>query len=648
MCGIAGVMWNPRSLQFGEDVDQYNGDDVLKVLRHRGPDSEGQLYKSSTFDLWMGHTRLAIQDLSDAGQQPMSSSDGRYSIVFNGEIYNHQSLRKTLDVAPSQFRGASDTETLLYLFIEKGVDGFREIDGIFALAIYDSITEELTLARDGLGVKPLYYVADEPSCVAFSSEIKALEKLGVVKPILDPASIDNYLTYQWCPGEGTPFRGVRKLSPGVAMVIKGAQVQVASTFYTPPVCRKISKRSKGSSRKLVSELDHELREAVHSQMLSDVPVGAFLSGGLDSTSVVTYAREVSPRIDCFTISITDGVGDGLTDDLPYAKRAAKHLNVPLHILEVSSLDLVSNFERMVWALDEPLGDPAPLNVLFISEVAKNSGVKVLLSGAGGDDIFTGYRRHRAIAAHKFLDHLPVSFIAGAKCFARCLPAEGVYVRRIRKLLDGASYRGDERLVNYFRWISKAQLHSLYSDEFQHQLSVSQSTDPLVSFLQRAHPKSSELDKVLGLEQRFFTVDHNLTYTDKMSMAEGVEVRVPLLSKRLVEFASSIPDGLKQKGSEGKWIFKKVMESYLPRDLIYRPKTGFGAPVRGWLKSELKDYVRDTLSESSLERRGIFNRSAVQRLLYDNERGLVDASYTILAMMTLEVWMRQHLDGARFD
>ena len=390
MCGIAGVMWNSQSFQLGNDFGQYNGDEVLQTLRHRGPDSEGQIYKSSNFDLWLGHTRLAIQDLSNAGQQPMSSLDGRYTIVFNGEIYNHQSLRKALEVPPSQFRGSSDTETLLYLFIEKGVDGFREIDGIFSLAIYDSIAEELTLARDGLGVKPLYYVADAPTHVAFSSEIKALEKLGVVQPSLDHSSIDNYLTYQWCPGEGTPFKGVRKLTPGVCMVVKGAQVQKISTFYTPPVFRNIPKRSSDSAATLISQLDDELRQAVHSQMLSDVPVGAFLSGGLDSTSVVTYAREVSPQIDCFTISITDGLGDGLTDDLPYAKRAAKHLNVPLHILEVSSLDLVNNFERMVWSLDEPLGDPAPLNVLFISEVARNSGVKVLLSGAGGDDIFTGY------------------------------------------------------------------------------------------------------------------------------------------------------------------------------------------------------------------------------------------------------------------
>ena len=244
--------------------------------------------------------------------------------------------------------------------------------------------------------------------------------------------------------------------------------------------------------------------------------------------------------------------------------------------------------------------------------------------------------------------MPPFLIAVVQYFAGRLPAGGASARRVSKLLDGAAYRGNERLVNYFRWISKGQLHSLYSEDFREQLSISQDIDPLLSFLQRAHPQSSEIDRVLGLEQRFFTVDHNLTYTDKMSMAEGVEVRVPLLSKKLVEFAASIPDGLKQRGSESKWIFKKVMEGYLPRDLIYRPKTGFGAPVRDWLRLELKDYVRDTLSESSLQRRGIFNCSAVQKLLDDNEQGLIDASYTILGMMTLEVWMRQHLDDMRFD
>ena len=317
--------------------------------------------------------------------------------------------------------------------------------------------------------------------------------------------------------------------------------------------------------------------------------------------------------------------------------------MPLEIVKVSSDSLVKNLEKMVWMLDEPLADPAPLNVLYISELAKENGMKVLLSGAGGDDIFTGYRRHQAIAYDKKIQLLPRCLLSNLEFISNKLDKRVTLFRRLAKLFYGSSLSGDLRIVNYFRWINQKALYSLYSSEFKAEMSSVSSEQPMIDLLDTAHLDSSSLDKMLALEQRFFTTDHNLLYTDKMSMATGVEVRVPLLARHLVEFASTIPDNMKQKGNVGKWIFKKTMEPYLPENIIYRPKTGFGAPLRDWLKVELSDYVEELLNSKSLSSRGLFDSQAVAQLLKNNTEGKIDASYTILSLMCIEIWCRQHLD-----
>mgnify|MGYP001305027355 CR=1 FL=1 len=646
MCGILGFSGDySKSSKTGSSTkEQFSNcfSDALATLNHRGPDACGveMLWDHKSF---MGHTRLAIQDLSSAGSQPMISQNDNLIITFNGEIYNFPSLKKDLMDLGHSFVSNTDTEVILCLYAEYGTACFKMLDGIFALAIFDKQEEKFILARDEFGIKPLYYYQDTSRFV-FSSELKAIVKLVSNNDLnLDAKNIDRYLTFQWCPGEGTPFKEIKKHNPGEVLIIKNSQIVYKKLFYELPITRPQNKKTNTKLEDVVSNLDANLRKAVHDQMLSDAPVGAFLSGGLDSTSVVAFAKEIDPNITCFTIDAQNSL-DGLQDDLPYARAAAKFLDVPLEVVSPDAQSLIKNLDKMVWMLDEPLGDTAPLSVLFISELAKESGIKVLLSGAGGDDIFTGYTRHRAVMFDKKLQILPKSILSNLEWLTGKLDKRVTTFRRLAKLFSGSSLTGDQRIINYFKWINRNELIHLYSDKFKAEIVEELAEQPMLNFLQNAHADSSDLDKALALEQRFFLADHNLCYTDKMSMAAGVEVRVPLLSRNLVEFASTIPDKMKQKGAVGKWIFKKTMEPYLPRSIIYRKKTGFGSPLRHWLKLELREYSEDLLSYDSVSERGLFNPHSVGQLMKKNQIGQIDASFTILSLMCIEIWCRQHLDG----
>jgi asparagine synthase (glutamine-hydrolysing) len=378
-------------------------------------------------------------------------------------------------------------------------------------------------------------------------------------------------------------------------------------------------------------------------MVSDVPVGAFLSGGLDSSAVVAFAREINPELRCFTIDISSNSNDGFLEDLPYAKRVAKHLGLTLDVVNVDSSQIAVGIEQLAWYLDEPLADPASINVFFISQLAKQQGIKVLLSGAGGDDLFSGYRRHSALTSESYLNILPRSLRRLLRNACHYLPSGKYYLRRLRKYLSGIHLDGDARLVHYFRWIERSDLYSLYTPSFRHALSSSQAEDEMLSFLSELPASTSCLERMLALEQRYFLADHNLNYTDKMSMAAGVEVRVPFLDLELVDFAASVPSSCKQRARQNKWILKKSMESYLPLDVIYRPKTGFGSPLRSWLKTDLRDWMCDTLSRDSLQRRGLFDPDAVHLLINQNHAGLVDASYTLFSLICIEMWCRYFID-----
>ena len=630
MCGIVGI--------FNGNLSSLSSANSL--ISHRGPDDDG-IYVNRTLNIGLGHRRLSILDASSFGHQPMSSDDGRVVLVFNGEIYNYKELRSDLQRKGFVFQGESDTEVLLNLYLSEGKKMLSKLNGIFAFAILDINSESLFLARDALGVKPLYY-STKDNVFSFSSEIKALLKLTPNNKELDVESINRYLSFLWCPGDGTPLKSVSKLLPGEALIVKNGRIADKWLWYQLPILNPIKKSI--NKEQAISDTVKHLRQAVHRQMVADVPLGAFLSGGLDSSAVVAFAKEINPDIRCFSIETQGKQDKGVVDDLPYAKQVAKHLNVSLDIVSIESHKMASDLEAMVVQLDEPLADPAALNVLYISKLAREQGIKVLLSGAGGDDLFTGYRRHYALQLERYWSWLPKRVRIGLENSTKNLDVHSAIQRRIKKMFNGAGLDSSDRLINYFRWSDDVLLQSLYTDDFRQKLSGGNSNQVMQDFLEPIITSVSPLNQMLALEQRFFLADHNLNYTDKMSMAAGVEVRVPFLDLELVEFASQVPNRFKQRGRVGKWVLKKAMEPYLPKDIIYRPKTGFGAPLRTWMKHELRELLGDLLSVESLKNRGLFSPISVQKLMIDNDEGRIDASYTLLSLLCIEVWCRAYIDG----
>lgn len=582
----------------------------------------------------------------------MLSPSENVVLVFNGELYNFRELRVELECAGYRFKSESDTEVLLALYLDLRKKSkvrpdasavtamLQRLNGIFAFALWDSDHQSLLLARDALGVKPLY-VQHADAGLYFASEIKALPHAAFT---LDPVSLDRYLTFLWSPGELTPVTEVRKLGPGEGLWVAHGEIQESFTWYRLPAFHRFNATTSLMTRaEAIRGTEEHLRQAVHRQLVSDVPVGAFLSGGLDSSSVVAFAREQNPDLRCFTIDLSGTGDEGFSEDLPYARRVATHLGAPLDVVQVDAERMSAGLEEMVWQLDEPLADPAPLNVLYISHLARQQGIKVLLSGAGGDDLFTGYRRHLALRSEHLWAWLPRRVRIQLRACTSQLPVSHPLGRRLRKAFSGAHLDGDARLVNYFRWVERTDLRALYTPTFRAALGQAQAEDPMLAFLAGLPKDTPPLERMLALEQHFFLPDHNLTYTDKMSMAAGVEVRVPFLDLDLVDFAARIPSEYKQRRREGKWVLKKAMEPYLPHGVIYRPKSGFGAPLRRWLRVELRDWLADNLSPERLQSRGLFDPQAVHRLIAANAEGRIDASYTLLSLACIEIWCRYFID-----
>ena len=671
MCGLAGFAGAFPPALLGA---------MNACLAHRGPDGGGErLLRAGAGRARVGlaHRRLAILDLSANGAQPMTVACARCGVrhgapnddrrpaddalwlAYNGEVYNFAELRAELEEGGHTFRSGTDSEVLLHLYAEQGPAMLERLNGIFALALYDGRPAgrpdgvergDVLLARDGVGTKPLYH-AQVADGVLFASELKALLQSPAVSREVDAAAVHFHLAYLWAPAPHTALRGIRKLRPGYALLLRDGRVAREWCHYDLPYGRT---PLGGSEDEVAAELARQVEAAVGRQMVADVPVGAFLSGGLDSSAVVAMMRRARPdyRPRCYTIGFAgDADVEGNPADLPYARRVAEHLDVDLRVLEVAP-DAIRHLSRMLWHLDEPQADPAPINALLIAEAAREDGTKVLLSGAGGDDVLSGYRRHRALGAERAWAWLPARARRGMAHAARSV-SEGrggaglmgrPLARRAAKAFAHADLGPDARLASYFWWSGEAVRRALYTPAFAEATREVDTAGPLLESLARIPGERSALNRMLYLEGKHFLADHNLNYTDKTGMAAGVEVRVPLLDRELVDFAVRIPAGMKQRGAVGKAIFKRAMEPYLPREVIYRPKSGFGAPLRRWLHGELRGTVRDALSDEALRRRGWFEPAAVARLVDADRRGAVDGAYTIFALVCLELWCRMFVDA----
>jgi asparagine synthase (glutamine-hydrolysing) len=627
MCGIIGIV-SDKASNFITACNQ--------KISHRGPDSNGE-FKSG--NLALGHQRLAIQDLSPNGHQPMHSADGRYTLIFNGEIYNHLDIREEI-AHKYPFKSTSDTETILYGFIEYGVALWKRLNGIFALAIFDNQTRDLWIVRDHFGVKPLYYYHKEDTFL-FSSEIKALTDFPNFDKSLDYTALLNYVSFLWSPSEQTPFKNVKKLLSGHYLHLNTATPSVINIekYYEIPFN---GVYTKATEQELIDELDQRLFKAVERQMLSDVPVGFFLSGGLDSSLIVAMAKKLRPteKLRCYTIDANNGeTFEGFTNDLHYAHIVTKHLDLDLKIVKAQP-DIVNDFDKMIYHLDEPQADPAPLNVLNICTQARKDGFVVLLGGTAGDDLFSGYRRHQALAYERYVQMMPTFLVKFLEKITASISVNNPSLRRVRKFFQSADKNPTERLADFFCWTPINVAKNLFSDPIKQKIGDYNPNHILIDALDNIPKEKNALNQMLYLDLKYFLTDHNLNYTDKLSMTVGVEVRVPFLDLELLEFSTKLPVNLKMKGTTTKYLLKKVAERYLPKDVIYRPKTGFAAPARQWITNELADTVDKTLAADRLQKQGIFNPIAVKQLIEDNKEGKIDASYTLWSILAIESWLKQ--------
>lgn len=634
MCGILGII-NKKNA-----VDPVKLESNLNRIAHRGPDSSGIVVEGN---IGLGHRRLSIVDLSETGSQPMTSMDGNHTIIFNGEIYNHQLIRDELIRKGYRFRGTSDTETLLNGFIEYGTDVLEKLNGIYAFAVYDRNRSELVIARDQLGVKPLYYI-DTPDAFAYSSELKALLHTDGFCRDIDHEALVNYINFLWCPGEKTPFLQVKKLLPGHYIRYNTrSHVREVRQFYDIPFGNNIIEGK--NEQYFLDETEHLLVEATKRQLMSDVPVGFFVSGGIDSSLIAAIAAKHGDigRLKAFTIDSGDRSGkEGFEDDLHYARLVSQKLGFDLEVVD-SGISILDDFDKMIWHLDEPQSDPAPLSVYRISDLARKMGIKVLLGGTAADDLFSGYRRHQALVYSKWMNKIPSGIMEPIKRYTSTLESTRPFNRRLKKIMREYGKSEDDKLSGYFSWIPLEINKGLFSQDVKRQIAQYDPASELKHLLRQIPNEDHELNKLLYLEMKSFLVDHNLNYMDKMSMAVGVEARVPYLDLDLVNYSTRIPVDLKMKGTRTKYLLRKISEKYLPHEVIHRKKSGFGAPVRSWIVNDMNDYIHERLSPTRLKERGLFDPTNFWKMVEDNRSGKIDASYTIWSVLAIESWLTQFAD-----
>lgn len=626
MCGILGG--------FVSHISEALVRERLAAIRHRGPDGAGAFHQNEYF---AAACRLAIRDPSADGGQPMISSNGRFVLCYNGELYNQEALREKLRALGFSFTTDTDTETLLCAWQAWGSNCLPMLRGIFAFAVYDTWEEMLFLARDPLGVKPLY-VYQNGKDFLFTSEIKALLKWPSLDFSIKEERLHYFLVFLYLPGEPTLFQNIEKLKPGHFGIYKRKEHRFfIHRFYQLPFNGQYSNRT--AEKEWAAQLEAQLLDTVAAQMTGDAGMGIALSGGLDSSLLAALAGKVAPerKIPCFTMGHTASLEqEGFGDDCSYAQTVAAHLQLDLEIVP-GHLHLETELDRMVWHLEAPHGDPAAIHHLHLSEAAAARGLKVLLSGAGADDVFAGYRRHQALR-WLFLKRLPAP-LKNALVTAAGWKGAAVQ-RRVRKLLANDGQTPEEQLFASFFWLHPQTARNLFQQDLQSALTARDPFHFMRETLAEIPDEKHRLNQMLALELRLFMGCHNLDYLDKLGMAAGIEARVPYLDTDLLALSAAMPPALKLKGNTTKYLLKKVAAHYLPAEIIDRKKTGFAAPIRGMLTGPLTGFVRERLFEGSLRQKEIFNEKEIKRLVAANAAGAIDAAYPIFTLLAIESWLRQ--------
>jgi len=628
MCGICGKVGFDQSVSVSAPL--ING--MLETIRHRGPDDQG-IYLAPGVGL--GFVRLSIIDMA-TGHQPLPNEDGTVWVVFNGEIYNFRELRTFLAGKGHVFKTRSDTEVIVHLYEELGPQCVDRLRGMFAFALWDHNAKTLLLARDRVGIKPLYYSLTEKAIV-FGSEIKAILADPTVRRDLAPEMIDRFLTFLYVPGQETLLRSVRKLAPGHSLVVKSDGTSETRQYWD---LKFVTPSEPPTLKRAESELSGLLAEVVAQHMVADVPVGVLLSGGVDSTAVLSCAVDgAQEQISSYTVGFS---GSGFADERPYARLAADRFHSRHRDMTISSGDFAEFLPKYVWHMEEPVCEPPAIAMYYVSKFARNY-VKVLLSGEGGDEAFAGYNNYRSIVWMERLKQICPSFNGPVSRGLSRLnawvhsPGLGKYSPLIDSVFPHYYY---SRTSTPYRYSGNG-IGELYSTDFLKRIDRELTLEP-VRKLFPAVKSESILHQMLYIDTKTWLPDDLLIKADKMTMANSLELRVPLLDHRLLEFAASLPSHYKLNGLTLKYIWRKALAKRVPNTILKRKKAGFPVPYESWLRNEFRDDIRGILTDTKTLQRGYFEKQGIEKLLKSNiEHGLF--AKELFSLVTLELWHRMFLD-----
>jgi asparagine synthase (glutamine-hydrolysing) len=635
MCGICGV-WEYGAA--AERVSLALLEEMRDVMPHRGPDDAGALL----FDQGrggFGHRRLSIVDLSEAGHQPMHGCTTRVWTTFNGEIYNHTSLREDLQKRGHVYRSQTDTETILHLYEERGLDFVHEIEGDFGIALWDEAREQLLLVRDRIGVKPLYFYHKGGRFI-FASEIKAILQHPAVTPEVDEEALYHYLTFMTTPAPLTLFRDVRKLPAGHLLTLtRDGSLSIRQYWDALPPEQIDTERSEEEHR---AEILRLLRASIEKRMMADVPFGVFLSGGVDSSANVALMSELMSRpVRTFTVGFRDHEE---LNELDSARRVASLFQTDHHEVIIGEEEMKRFLPDLVFHQDEPIADPVCVPLYYVSKLARDTGTIVVQVGEGADEIFSGYDKYvkNLRVYERFWQHLERMPLAARRAASAAMRPALSATGRMKTMIEMLRRMGQDEPMFWggavvYDETSKPLVLSRHLRESLRTRSSLEAIQPYLERIETERPQSDFLARMIYLELKLRLPELLLMRVDKITMATSVEARVPFLDHHLVEYAMGVPRSLKVAGTTGKHILKRALEDVLPHDLLYSPKRGFGAPINGWFRNDLGQWFDEHLLTSAMRRRDFFDYGFIQKMLDEHRRNVRDWSFHLWGILNLSLW-----------
>jgi asparagine synthase (glutamine-hydrolysing) len=634
MCGIFGYLSQRERVQ--PEILRRMGE----TLKHRGSDDEGEwIHHSGELSVGLGHKRLSIIDLSSSARQPMCNEDGKIWLSYNGEIYNFRELRNELTAKGHTFKSSSDSEVIVHLYEEMGVGCLERLSGMFAFALWDDARHTLFLARDRIGKKPLHYAIYDGG-IAFASEIKALLKHPKVVKEIDLSALNKYLTFEYVPAPATIFKSIKKLEPGHYLSYQNGKSEIKKYWDIPLADYPIGFKTEDE---YAEELRDILERAVRSRLVADVPVGVFLSGGIDSGVIAALAAKANRKIECFSI----GFDEPSFDESSHAKSIAKALGLNHRLKIFNTREMLDNLDELPNFLDEPLADASILPSYLLSKVASER-LKVALSGDGGDELFAGYPTYQAHRIITYYDLLPETLKNSVKALAAWLPVSHGNVStdfKIKQFLRGAGVSPEIRFFMWMGSFTESEKKGLLSSDVRAALAHENTYEDVFAYI-RESGLNKDLERILYLSMKLYLQDDILVKVDRAAMANGLEVRCPLLDQELVEFACRLPMQYKLHGLKTKYLLKKAAAGILPDSIINRKKKGFGIPISKWLTGELKSYMLDYLGEERIRRQGFFNYSCVKRLIDDHLAKRKDNRKLLWTLLIFQIWHERFFESHR--